>query len=221
MEKKETSMNSSDNDRKREYKLRYTQRMQEAAKQHYASKGNENRRLSFIEPMIQSTNFGKVRLVRESGISYNTINRLIIMDDGRLTDIKKIIETMGFSLSMELTSGNEEEDIKAVQTAAKFIELKRLSENELASGEKIYNRLFEISSSRGNLASIADWIIYKGIRINRLCSLSEIPYSIITGDIMKDNIKVSRAYKIAEALDLKVRWRIKKNGETGSEDILF
>lgn len=211
-------------ERRRENAKRFYNKIREARKEYNEDKNADNlkeRKLAFFEQILNTTKYSKMYICQTSNLTYPLMQRWFILDDAKLADLKQACKAMQYDLALEFTSGNEAEDAKMTEFISKLIQLNKLNGDDMSSRKKTQAKILELSETRGNLASLTDWILYKNMNLSQICTRSNISYAVMLDNLMQDNIKVSRAHVLANTLGLKVRWRIRKIDEPDSPGITF
>ena len=166
-----------------------------------------DRRLSFVENIIKMKNMNWRQIAVITGISPQMLSWYVTKDDCYLTVLKSILSCIGIETKLSLSSQNKHKNPKKYQ----YVVVGNIMNYDTDNGsmvEKYPAFIKDCISSDGQMKFLADYIVNGGYRVKDICSKIKITESTLRYYFAQDDIKVSRVYEFAEALEEKVVWEL-------------
>lgn len=189
------------------YKGYYSERRKKALED--KRNGNKaSRRMYFLEHIIKSQSLTWEKVAEKCGVSQQSISWMMVSDDAKLTRVKDILKALDISITLEYVwSKNAEPESENEQR----FEIQGLLCINNAAIDPIVN---EALDENKNLYFLARFLADSHISVLDFSKKAGIPKQYLKRYFEKDDIRISTIYEIAEACDLKIRWKL---GEPNSD----
>ncbi len=174
--------------------------------QHKNGDAND-RRLSFVENIIKMKNMTWRQVSSISGVSPQMLSWYVTKDDCYLTVLKNILSSIGIDTQLSLSCQNKQKNPKKYQ----YMVVGNIMNYDTDNGnmvEKYPAFIKDCISSNGQMKFLADYIVNGGYRVKDICARINITESTLRYYFAQDDIKVSRAYEFADALQEKLIWEL-------------
>lgn len=171
------------------------------------------RKLYFLTKTIEDMNYSLSALATKAGLSYQTLNYKIRVDDTFLTTASKLMNVMGLQLKVELK--REEKTRETVESTEINIEQPVAIINaelpdviEKGKVSRVASLLKKRREMGGMTLFITDFLIRRKVSFAEMCKTCKFDYNGTLYYLDKDDIKINMIYKIAKVYHEKVVWNI-------------
>lgn len=170
-----------------------------------------SRRLAWAKNLIIESKIPMKVISRKAGMSDQTLyNAFAVMDDIYIDNLKKILEVIGIKCDVTLKPKNEPDDKDKDDTKDVY----EFEGDVVIPGEpsKVYTLPKELTSigKDAELRFVVDFFISTGLGITEIQRRAKISQSGMKYIFTNDRIKVSTLKNIANGLDGKIVWRLKR-----------
>lgn len=161
-------------------------------------------RMSFFTTIIESIGIPYYELAKQSGFSQQLISWWISTDDCKYSNVVKILETLNIKITPSFQPKNQTKSIFSSEQYKIEVEnlpflLNKNEKNEL---------LMSCIEKNGRLAFLAQFIVDQKLNLGTFSSIVEINYNLLYRWLLKDDIKISSLYQIADKMDQTIVWKI-------------
>lgn len=161
-------------------------------------------KLYFLTHIIKSQNLKYSDVTRLSGISQQSLSWMIINDDTKLTNARKILHSLGMELLPEFA------EIEKVPIDFKGLNYEIVGDiptvKRINSADPIVDKSLDEAK---DLYFLAKFLTENKISLTELSEKTGISVASYRNSFTKQNIMISTLYKIADAYDTKIIWRVK------------
>lgn len=212
-EKKETRGRKPAGKPIEERKIIYNQKQKEKniiarqrAKQIRENEDITKQRLYFLSHIVKSQNLTWGEVSKKCGLSEQALSWIRIKDDTKLQNLKLILKSLGMQIEPEFATDEDKsievelksesyELIGEIPSIKNFIALDNIVNTSLVNHDEMY--------------FLARFLTENKITIAQLSKKTNISVASYKNSFEKQNIQISTLYKIAEAYNTKLIWRVK------------
>lgn len=193
-----------------EDKERYAQnrKVKDEQRRNQRKSGDANdRRISFLENIIKMKGLTWRQVSGLTGISPQMLSWYITKDDCYITVLRTILNGIGINMKLSLSSSKKHKPAKKYQ----YMVVGNIMNYDTENGsmvDKYPPYIKECINSNGEMKFLADYIVENGYRVKDICTKINVTESTIRYYFQQNDIKVSKIYEMADALEEKVVWEL-------------
>ena len=180
----------------------------------------DERRLAFIADIFQTLNYSFYAISKRTDFSQQSLSWMFsVKDDCRLSQAEKLLDSVGYSLAVELKTDRNILKINTAPSTSRSISGVKV--NIVGDFAKLIRRggykkpsIVLSCQPTARMYWLAQYIQSINLPIVELMARCEIDPTSLKYIFVKDDIKISQIYKIAKGTEGEISWKVNLKGNS-------